>query len=129
MSEAGQKDPRKWIRRQAELVVSLGAIMGGFSAVILFFGGSFPPWYTPAEAQEAQNKSAVIQQQTVTTLDRINDKLDRLAKRVDQGECDKLRGTLERASIALNDHPTDPLARDLRDGTLSRMREIQGCGP
>lgn len=129
MSEAGQTNPRKWLKRQAEIVGSIGVILGGLTAAIVGFGGSVPPWYTPAQAQEAEQKSASIQAQTVDTLNRINDKLDHLARRVDQGECDKLRSSLDQASTALAIHPMDLLARALRDSTMSRMREIQGCGP
>jgi len=127
MSDIEPANPRKWLKRQAEIVGSLGVLLGFTGAASVFFGGALPPWWTPAQAQEAERKSAMIQQQTVTTLDRINDKLDRLAKRVDQGECDKLRSTLDQANAGLSRN--DLLARALRDSITSRMREIQGCGP
>lgn len=127
MTDAEPKSLPKWLRRQAEIVGSVGVLLGALSAGIVFFGGNIPPWYTPAQAQDSERKSAEIQGRTVDTLGRINDKLDRLARRVDQGECDKLRSTLDQANAGLSRN--DQLARVLRDNILARMREIQGCGP
>lgn len=129
MSDVDVRSPVKWLKRQADICVSLGALCGVCSAVILGFGGSIPPWYTPAQAQEYQRQSAQIQSDTVTALGKINDNLAKLAKRVDQGDCDKLRMAVDQANTALARNPNDPLAHALRDGTLSRMREIQGCIP
>lgn len=127
MTDVDPKSFLKWLRRQAEIVGSVGVILGGLSAGIIFFGGNIPPWQTQAQAQEVERKSAEIQGRTVDTLGRINDKLDRLARRVDQGECDKLRITLDQANAGVSRN--DQLARVLRDNILARMREIQGCGP
>ncbi len=118
-----------WLKKQADIASSLGILGGGLVALIMFFGGSFPPWYTPAQAQEAGRQSAQIQADTVAALDRLNTKMDRVEKRINAADCSSLNITLGQAQAALARSATDALARALRDTTQTQMRTIPGCAP
>lgn len=118
-----------WLRRQAEIVSSLGVLLGAAAAMLVFFGGSIPPWYTPAQAQQAQQAAAQIQKSTVDTLNKLNDKIDRIQKRQDQGDCANLNATLSQATAALSKNSADPLARALYGATAAQMRSVPDCQP
>lgn len=121
------EDIGRWIKRQASVASSVGILLGGAAAIIVFFGGSIPPWYTPAQAQTDQRAASAIQQQTVQALGKINDKLDTLSKRVYSGDCQNMRDALNQANAALAKNPNDLLAKALRDVTASRMSDIPNC--
>lgn len=117
-----------WVKRQTDVVTGLGVMLGGAAAVIVFFGGSIPPWYTPAQAQTEQRAAAVIQQQTVQALGKINDKLDGLAQHVYQGDCQKYHNALDQATQALAKNPNDPIAKLLRETAMTQIAATPGCG-
>lgn len=118
-----------WLRRQAEVCTSIGILLGGFAAVIVFFGGSFPPWVTPSQAREAQEKSVQIQNDTATILNKLTDKVDMIGRRVNQQDCSKLNSQMDQAAAVLARNPNDALAKSLRDTTSVQMRAIPGCVP
>ena len=117
----------EWLKKQADVASSLGILLGGMAAVIVFFGGSIPPWYTPAQAQTDQRAAAVIQQQTVQALGQLTSQIGALSKRVYSGDCQAARNTLDQANVALAKNPSDPLARALREQVMARLRDIPGC--
>lgn len=120
-------DTIAWIKRQADVATSLGILGGGMAAIIVFFGGSIPPWYTPAKAEEAQRQASQIQADTVTALGRINKNLDAVTQRVDRGDCNSQRIQLEQADAGLRAKPSDAMARSLHDSAQSHMHDISGC--
>lgn len=118
-----------WLKRQAEICTSIGVVGGGAVAVILFFGGSFPPWQTVAQAETAQSKSDKIQADTVSALGKINNKLDTFEQRLDHHDCSDLSKTFGQANAALAKSPNDPIAQALRETAQAQMRAIAGCTP
>jgi len=118
---------RNWLKRQTEIVTNVSVLCAGAAAVITLFGGEFPPWYTQAQAAEESKKAAQIQQDTVQALGKLNDKIDRVEKRLDQSDCAHLATTLAMAQMRLQEAPGDAMARALRDSTASQMRQIPGC--
>lgn len=119
----------EFLRRQADIVVAIGVLLGASSAIILACGGSIPPWYSIAQAATDQRTAADIQKDTVAALQRLNSKLDGLQRHVEQGDCNTLSETYEKARLALEKSPTDPIARALADNARGQMRDIQGCMP
>lgn len=119
----------QWIKRQAEIAAAVGVLLGGMAAVVAFFGGSVPPWYTPAKAAEDQRTNAKIQEQTVQAIGQVTRQLNTMQRRLDIKDCNGLAATLGQAQDALRRKPGDPIAQALRDATELQMRQIQNCAP
>lgn len=116
-----------WLRKQVDWLTSASLLFGALTGGIVLFGGHFPPWQSVQAAADEATNAATIQGHTVDTLNKLNDKIDAVAKRVDQGNCSALNVTLLQANAALLKAPNDPLARALHDGTLAQMHTISGC--
>jgi alkyl sulfatase BDS1-like metallo-beta-lactamase superfamily hydrolase len=117
------------LKRQVEVATALGVLCGGGAAIIVFFGGSIPPWYTPSQARADQVNSAQIQQQTVQALGRINSQISRMQRQLDQGNCGTLQQQLDQAKTALLNQPNNATARTLYNNVQGQMRAIPGCEP
>lgn len=118
-----------WLKKQSDFVTSLGILMGGAAAVIIFFGGSIPPWETPAEAATAVENAARLNAATVQAISRLNDNMNSVSKRLDAGDCGILQTKLEQAKAALERNPNDTSAKMLRDLIQAQMRSIPNCAP
>lgn len=116
-----------FLKRQSEIVVAITVLLTAAGAIIAAFGGNIPPWYTSAKAAEDKRAAATIQAQTVDALGRLNSKMDRLQRHVDDGDCSDLSAMLEKAQDALRRNPEDQVALALVATAQRQMHQIQGC--
>lgn len=105
-----------WLKRQAEIAVSAGAVFGVlgalFMGIVRLTDGRFPPWATPDEVKRLVSAGVV-----------------NLQGYVDLHDCDDYNGRFVRAQQALQRNHDDKVAADLFNASRDKIRTIPNCMP
>lgn len=125
---------RAWIARHGEIATNVSAIGAIFFGVVWLTGGTFPPWYTLAQAQTLQEQ--ITKQQLETTrqqaeiADRVKDIADALMGVVDKlnrDECIDANRRLNNARVRVQREPNNQTERGIYEAVLREVLRIPGC--
>jgi hypothetical protein len=118
---------RAFLAKHGEIATNFAAIAAVLSGLIWITGGSFPPWYTLAQAQTLQDQLQKQQSNIIDKVQQTADTLMRLMDKLNRDECIDANRRLNNARNRVRANPGNQIERGIYEAVLREVLGIPGC--
>lgn len=118
---------RAFLAKHGEIATNVAAIALLFSTAIWLTGGTFPPWFTLAQAQELQQTIQKQQSEITSQLNATAKTLMNIVDKLNRDECIDANRRLSNARLRVMREPNNQIERGIYEAVLREVLRIPGC--